>query len=82
MSLIEDGVSTHNGCAPEAHDEDQDVVTPWDVKTTNAKGLDYDKLIVKFGCKKLEPSLVTRIENLTGKPAHPMLRRGLFFAHR
>lgn len=26
--------------------------------------------------------LLCRIEKLTGKPAHPFLKRGIFFAHR
>uniref|UniRef100_A0A183BLQ5 Tryptophanyl-tRNA synthetase n=1 Tax=Globodera pallida TaxID=36090 RepID=A0A183BLQ5_GLOPA len=59
-----------------------DVVTPWTVLATSSKGVDYDKLIERFGCRKLTEDLVTRIENLTGKRAHAMLRRGLFFAHR
>uniref|UniRef100_A0A0N4ZQ81 Tryptophan--tRNA ligase, cytoplasmic n=1 Tax=Parastrongyloides trichosuri TaxID=131310 RepID=A0A0N4ZQ81_PARTI len=62
--------------------EEDDVVTPWEITSSSAKGVDYDKLIVKFGCKKVDTDIVTRIENLTGKPAHPMLKRGLFFAHR
>lgn len=60
----------------------EDVVTPWTVSATSSKGIDYDKLIEKFGCHKIGDEMVTRIENLTGKKAHPMLRRGLFFAHR
>jgi tryptophanyl-tRNA synthetase len=59
-----------------------DVVTPWNVSATSSAGVDYEKLIEKFGCRKMTPELVTRIENLTGKKAHQMLRRGLFFAHR
>uniref|UniRef100_A0A7E4VZY3 Tryptophan--tRNA ligase, cytoplasmic n=2 Tax=Panagrellus redivivus TaxID=6233 RepID=A0A7E4VZY3_PANRE len=62
--------------------DDADVVTPWTVKTSSATGIDYDKLIAKFGCRKLESDLITRLEALIEKPAHPMLRRGLFFAHR
>lgn len=30
----------------------------------------------------MEPSIVQRVEKITGKPAHPFLRRGVFFAHR
>jgi tryptophanyl-tRNA synthetase len=62
--------------------DDGDIVTPWDVSATSEKGVDYDKLIVKFGCRKLEKDLIERMEKLSGKPVHPMLRRGLFFAHR
>lgn len=39
-------------------------------------------VLVKFGCRKITDDLVERLEKLTGKPAHPLLRRGLFFAHR
>uniref|UniRef100_A0A914E357 Tryptophan--tRNA ligase, cytoplasmic n=1 Tax=Acrobeloides nanus TaxID=290746 RepID=A0A914E357_9BILA len=74
--------SNHNGVEKTNEEVDEDIVTPWNVSTTSVKGVDYDKLIVKFGCKKLDQALVDRIENLTGKPVHPMLRRGLFFAHR
>ena len=36
----------------------------------------------QFGCSKLDQKLIDRIERLTGRPAHPFLRRGVFFAHR
>lgn len=62
--------------------EEEDVVTPWNVSTGSAKGVDYKKLIVRFGCRELTEDIVSRIERLTNKPAHPMLRRRLFFAHR
>ncbi|CEF61908.1 Tryptophan--tRNA ligase, cytoplasmic [Strongyloides ratti] len=62
--------------------KEDDIVTPWEIASSSEKGVDYDKLIAKFGCRKLEKDHVTRIENLTGKKAHPMLRRGMFFAHR
>lgn len=35
-----------NGVAPE--EEDDDKVTPWEVTTTKATGIDYDKLIGEF----------------------------------
>ncbi|GMR35353.1 hypothetical protein PMAYCL1PPCAC_05548, partial [Pristionchus mayeri] len=60
----------------------EDVVTPWDVSAEAATGVDYDKLIVRFGVKKINDDLIDRLERLTGKKAHPMLRRGMFFAHR
>lgn len=37
-----------NVSQPDDKNENEDVVTPWVVKTTSAKGLDYDKLIGKF----------------------------------
>lgn len=60
----------------------EQVVTPWEVSATSAGGIDYDKLIEQFGCQKLSPSLIARVEKLTGRKAHPFLRRGIFFAHR
>uniref|UniRef100_A0AC35EUX7 Tryptophan--tRNA ligase n=1 Tax=Panagrolaimus sp. PS1159 TaxID=55785 RepID=A0AC35EUX7_9BILA len=63
-------------------DNEEDIVTPWDVTASSEKGVDYDKLIIRFGCKKLENDLIQRFEKLIGKPLHPMIRRGLFFAHR
>lgn len=63
-------------------EEDPDKVTPWEVTTTSATGIDYDKLIVKFGCGKLDDELIARFERVTGHKACPMMRRGMFFAHR
>lgn len=37
---------------------------------------------MQFGCAKLDPALIARIERLTKRPAHPFLKRGIFFAHR
>ncbi|KHJ92294.1 putative tryptophan--tRNA ligase [Oesophagostomum dentatum] len=61
---------------------EEDVVTPWDVTASSATGVDYDKLIAKFGCRKLGPDLIERFKKVTGQEPHPMLRRGMFFAHR
>lgn len=70
--------ATENG---EAGEKEQ-VITPWEVAAKDGGRVDYDKLIVQFGCQKLEENLVQRVERITGKPAHPFLRRGVFFAHR
>lgn len=59
-----------------------DVVTPWDVKAASDSGVDYDKLVERFGCSKISPELIERFEKVTGKPAHHLVRRGMFFAHR
>ena len=87
-------------------DDAIEMVTPYEVKSASARGVDYEKLrgkplslssslpitdlpspyLVKFGCSTLTDergkALVERVERLTGKPAHPLLRRGIFFAHR
>lgn len=43
----EDAVTPGNGPATGDGDDD-DVVNPWSVSTSNAKGVDYDKLIGKI----------------------------------
>ncbi len=60
----------------------EQLVTPWEVEAKDDGKIDYNKLIKDFGCQKVEPEMVARVEKLTGKPAHPFLRRGVFFAHR
>ena len=52
-------------------------VTPWEV----SGDVDYKKLIKEFGVSKLDDKILTRIKKHTGK-LHPMLKRGVFFAHR
>lgn len=60
--------------------DDEQVVNPWKV---SAEGkIDYDKLIDKFGCQRLDQTLIDRVQRLTSRPAHVFLRRGVFFAHR
>jgi tryptophanyl-tRNA synthetase len=54
------------------------VVNPWEVKGV----VDYNKLLHQFGSSKIDPELVARFEKLTNKPAHPWLKRGIFFSHR
>lgn len=75
-----DTPNTDNGLPP-AGDGD-DFVDPWTVQTGSAKGVDYDKLIVRFGSSKIDQDLVDRVERVTGKKAHHFLRRGIFFSHR
>ncbi|KAG7594178.1 Aminoacyl-tRNA synthetase class Ic [Arabidopsis thaliana x Arabidopsis arenosa] len=58
------------------------VVNPWEVSAKDGGKIDYDKLIDKFGCKRLDESLIDRVERLTGRQPHKFLRRGVFFAHR
>lgn len=62
------------------------VVTPWDVEGAIVDGkqvaLDYNKLIEKFGTKRIDDALLERFEKLTGHKPHHLLRRGMFFSHR
>ena len=64
----------------EVEEKKEQVVNPWTVESEGA--IDYDKLIDSFGCQKIEPELLERMERLTGKPVHRFLRRGIFFSHR
>ncbi|MBU0907676.1 MAG: tryptophan--tRNA ligase [Nanoarchaeota archaeon] len=52
-------------------------VNPWEVSGK----VDYAKLISEFGISKLDEKTLNRIKKHT-KELHPMLRRGVFFAHR
>ncbi|NWS38843.1 SYWC protein, partial [Probosciger aterrimus] len=74
-----DLVLINNGTTKE---EDEDFVDPWTVQTSNAKGVDYDKLIVRFGSSKIDTDLINRIERAIGQKPHRFLRRGIFFSHR
>ncbi|XP_004682070.1 PREDICTED: tryptophan--tRNA ligase, cytoplasmic [Condylura cristata] len=62
--------------------DEEDFVDPWTVQTSSAKGIDYDKLIVRFGSSKIDKELINRIERATGQKPHRFLRRGIFFSHR
>ncbi|XP_077321350.1 tryptophan--tRNA ligase, cytoplasmic-like [Lithobates pipiens] len=76
-----DSAPTANNGLPPAEDGD-DFVDPWTVQTGSAKGVDYDKLIVRFGSSKIDEDLIGRIERVCGHRAHHFLRRGIFFSHR
>jgi tryptophanyl-tRNA synthetase len=52
-------------------------VTPWEVSGK----IDYEKLIKKFGVSKIDSEVLERIKKHT-KTLHPMLSRGVVFAHR
>ena len=56
------------------------IVDPWTVESDGA--IDYDRLVIQFGCQKIDPALIERIERVTGKKVHRFLRRGIFFSHR
>nr|KAF6503442.1 hypothetical protein HJG59_019470 [Molossus molossus] len=67
---------------PGTTEAEEDFVDPWTVQTSSAKGIDYDKLIVRFGSSKIDKELINRIEKATGQRPHRFLRRGIFFSHR
>ncbi|XP_037072852.1 tryptophan--tRNA ligase, cytoplasmic-like [Pollicipes pollicipes] len=63
-------------------DDAGDVVNPWNVSSQSQTGIDYNKLIKRFGSSKIDTELLDRIEKVTGRPVHHFLRRGIFFSHR
>lgn len=48
----------------------------------NVKAIDYDRLIQEFGVQPLTEEHLQRFEKVTGKKAHRLMRRKLFFSHR
>lgn len=62
--------------------DDEDIVTPWTVSSKLATGIDYDKLIVKFGSEEITKELLARFEAATGVKNHHLLNRKIFFSHR
>lgn len=66
----------------EENKEIEDIVTGTSVIAASDKGIDYDKLIDKFGCSKMTPELITKVEQVTGQRPHRFIRRGMFFCHR
>nr|XP_054758087.1 tryptophan--tRNA ligase, cytoplasmic-like [Lytechinus pictus] len=63
-------------------DAKEDIVDPWNVATSSSKGIDYDKLILRFGSTKIDDALLERFEKITGHKPHHFLRRGIFFSQR
>lgn len=61
---------------------EEDVVDPWNVSSKNKTGIDYNKLIRRFGSSKIDDELLMQIEAVTKKPVHHFLKRGIFFSHR
>ena len=60
----------------------EDIMTPFEIQATSEKGIDYQKLIEKYGCSQMTPEIIKRIEDLTGKPVHRFIKRGIFFCQR
>lgn len=67
---------------PAADDDDDQIVDPWQVVSKSGKGVDYDKLIKKFGSTRIDDALLERFEKVTGHKPHHFLRRGIFFSQR
>ncbi|KAK2711595.1 tryptophan--tRNA ligase, cytoplasmic-like [Artemia franciscana] len=88
MASVTDALDTPTGKALVAADQngqnaEEDFVDPWNVHTSSMKGVDYDKLIKKFGCSAIDDSLIERFKRVAKvEEVHPLLRRGVFFSHR
>lgn len=80
--LITSMQSIDNQEGVRAPEEGEQIVTPWDVQGGADGKIDYNKLVEQFGCQTIHERLIERIEKLTGTPAHPFLKRRVFFAHR
>ncbi|XP_074596838.1 tryptophanyl-tRNA synthetase [Brevipalpus obovatus] len=61
---------------------EDDIVTPWTVESKSDAGIDYDKLIVRFGCSAIDDQLINRVATLTKGSVHHLLERQIFFSHR
>lgn len=61
---------------------EEDIVTPHTVLASSNKGIDYDKLVDRFGSSRIDQPLLERFEKLTGQKPHRFLRRNIFFSHR
>ena len=62
-------------------EEEEEIVDPWTV-SGGKNGIDYNKLVDKFGSKRIDDELLQRFEAVTGRKPHCWLRRGYFFSHR
>ena len=67
---------------PEEKKLEEDLVDPFHIEAASDKGVDYDKLIKRFGCSKITPELLVKFQKVTGQAPHRFLRRGIFFSHR
>ncbi|KTW28137.1 tryptophan-tRNA ligase [Pneumocystis carinii B80] len=69
-----------------AEESDDQVITPWKVKGRvvdgRMEGIDYDRLIEKFGTRYLDEGILERFERLIGQKLHVFIRRGIVFSHR
>ncbi|CAL4131282.1 unnamed protein product, partial [Meganyctiphanes norvegica] len=66
----------------EAAAPSEDFVDPWNVVAASNTGIDYDKLIDRFGSQRIDQALLDRFQTVTGQKPHHFLTRGIFFSHR
>lgn len=80
--MASDGLAQELQGAKLDNGESEDVVTPWDVVGAVDTGIDYEKLIKRFGSSKIDNEVIAKLEKVAGKPVHHLIRRGIFFSHR
>ena len=57
--------------------DDEDVVTPFEITAKDDTGVDYEKLIDKYGCFPITPELIERLERaIRGDEAGPLFDVG------
>ena len=59
----------------------EDIITPWNIQIANENGIDYDKLIEKFGTQKIDDEIIKKIESAIGREVHYFIKRGIAFSH-
>jgi tryptophanyl-tRNA synthetase len=57
-------------------------VSAFTIQAATEKGIDYEKLLVKFGCSPMNDDLKAKILSVTGQKPHRFIRRDIFFCHR
>jgi tryptophanyl-tRNA synthetase len=77
MTIDSSEIQTDNDSESDPNGVKDFVVTPWEVEGD----IDYSKLIVKFGTRAIDDTLIEKIKNFTGE-IHPFLKNKYFFSHR
>lgn len=60
----------------------EDVITPWNIHSADESGINYDKIVEKFGTQKIDDETIKKFEQATGREVHYLIRRGIIFSHR
>lgn len=60
----------------------EDIITPWNIHSVSESGIDYDRIIEKFGTQKIDDEIIKKIEAAIGKEVHYFIKRGIAFSHR
>jgi tryptophanyl-tRNA synthetase len=82
METTQESKLTDYTLTPATEEESKDEVTPFLIAAEKDTGIDYDKLVDRFGCSRMTDELREKIERLTGRKPHRFIRRNIFFCHR